>query len=127
MSDEGSSHATRLLLVDDDPRVLASLERTLRREGYEIHTAESPHEALRALAERPFDVILADYKMPGMTGLELLGRAAQRRPETARLLISGWSDQVPRAALQAAGVRALLEKPWDPEELRRVVRENAGA
>jgi response regulator RpfG family c-di-GMP phosphodiesterase len=117
----------RLLLVDDEARILASLSRALRREHYEIHTAESPEEALRILAAQRFELILADYRMPAMTGVELLTRAAKTHPEAARLLLTGWREQVPHGALEDAGIRALLEKPWDPDDLKRVIRESVGA
>ncbi|UCE87069.1 MAG: response regulator [Deltaproteobacteria bacterium] len=126
MSERTSGRARRLLLVDDEARILSSLRRALRREGYEVHTAESPDEALRALDAGSFDLILADYRMPGMTGVEFLARAAERWPDAVRILLTGWSEQVPRAALEAAGVRALLEKPWDPEALKRVIRDSVG-
>ena len=58
----------RVLLVDDEERILASLCRSLRREGYELVTARSPQEALRILEEQDFDAVLTDHKMPGMTG-----------------------------------------------------------
>jgi response regulator RpfG family c-di-GMP phosphodiesterase len=126
VSEPASGSAPRLLLVDDETRILSSLRRALRREGYEIHTAESPHQALRALEAQSFDLILADYRMPGMTGLEFLAQAAKCRPEAVRMLLTGWSEQIPRDALEASGVRALLEKPWDPDALRRLIRETVG-
>ena len=67
----------RVLLVDDEERILASLQRSLRRDGYEIVTACSPQEALQILEEQDFDAVLTDHKMPGMTGVELLARVAR--------------------------------------------------
>jgi response regulator RpfG family c-di-GMP phosphodiesterase len=116
-----------VLVVDDEARILSALRRTLRREGYEILTAETPAEALRILEERPVDLILSDQKMPGMSGLELLARAAERRPSAARLLITGWTEEVPQRQLEALGVRALLPKPWDDGELKRTLRQALGA
>ena len=116
-----------VLVVDDEARILSALRRTLRREGYEILTAETPAEALRILEERAVDLILSDQKMPGMSGLELLARAAERRPAAARLLITGWTEEVPQRELEALGVRALLPKPWDDGELKRTLRQALGA
>ncbi len=111
-----------LLIVDDEARILTALQRALRREGYEIVVAETPSEALRLLDERRVDAILSDHKMPGMSGIELLGRAAARQPSAARVLITGWTEEVPPADLAGIGVRALLPKPWNDAELKATLR-----
>ena len=111
-----------LLLVDDESRILSALRRALRREGYELLAAESARQALRLLDERPVDMVLSDHKMPGMSGLELLGEVAARRPGTARLLITGWPEEVPRDQLERIGIRALIPKPWDQDQLKATVR-----
>ena len=113
-----------LLVVDDEVRILAALRRTLRREGYRILTAETPGEAFRLLDEHPVDLVLSDQKMPGVSGMELLAEASKRRPRAALLLITGWTEAVPREELEALGVRALIPKPWDDAELKRLLREN---
>ena len=111
-----------VLVVDDETRILSAVRRSLRREGYEILTAETPAEALSILEARSVDVILSDHKMPGMNGLEFLALAAQRRPQAARLLITGWPAEVPARDLDALGIRALLAKPWDDTELKAALR-----
>jgi len=113
----------RVLLVDDEPRILSALRRALRREGYEIRMAETPLEALRMLEAEPVDCVLSDHKMPGLTGLELLERVAAQSPGTARLLITGWNEELSSAELERIGVRAVLTKPWDDERLKRTLRE----
>lgn len=119
-----SSSPPVLLLVDDETRILSALRRTLRREGYEILTAESVAEALRILESRKVDLILTDQKMPGMSGLEFLAQVATRYPEVARLLITGWPEEIPADEIERLGIRALIPKPWDDQELRSVLREN---
>jgi response regulator RpfG family c-di-GMP phosphodiesterase len=116
-----------LLLVDDEERILAALRRTLRREGFEILSAESPERGLALLEERAVDVILSDHKMPGMSGLAFLARAARLRPGAARLLITGWPEEVPPGELASVGVRALVPKPWDDAELKAVLRRHSSA
>jgi response regulator RpfG family c-di-GMP phosphodiesterase len=111
-----------LLIVDDEPRILSALRRVLRKEGYEILSAETPEQALALLDERAVDAVLSDHKMAGMSGLQLLSRAAERRPGAARLLISGASDEISRADLERAGVRALVAKPWDDARLKQTLR-----
>jgi CheY-like chemotaxis protein len=115
-----------LLLVDDEAHVLSALRRSLRREGYEIVSAETAAEALRILEAREVDAVLTDQKMPRMGGLELLERAARLRPRAARLLITGWMGEVPRARLEALGVRALIPKPWDDATLKAELRKALG-
>jgi response regulator RpfG family c-di-GMP phosphodiesterase len=115
-----------VLIVDDEIRILTALRRVLRRESYEIITAETPAEALRMLDERRVDLILSDHKMPGMSGLELLAQAARRQPAAGRVLITGWTEEVPAADLEAIGVRALLPKPWDDKELKATLRTALG-
>ena len=114
---------TLLLLVDDEPHILSSLRRALRREGYRILAATAPSEALRLLDAEPVDAILSDHRMPGMSGLDLLAAAACRRPAAARLLITGWPHDIPRERLAKLGIRALIPKPWDDDELKRTLRE----
>ena len=117
-----SSDPPTLLLVDDEARILSALRRSLRREGWRVLTAGTPTEALRLLDEEPIDAVLSDHKMPGMSGLEVLEAAARRRPDAARILISGWPDEIPAGRLEALGILALVPKPWDDAELKRILR-----
>jgi len=116
-----------LLIVDDEVRILTALRRVLRSERYEILTAETPTEALRLLDERRVDLILSDHKMPGMSGLELLARASSKQPSAGRILITGWTEEVPPEELAAVGVCALLPKPWDNAELKATLRAALGS
>lgn len=122
---EPAARAT-VLVVDDEVRILSAVQRSLRREGYDIVTAETPAEALAILAERNVDLIVSDQKMPGMSGLEFLAKAIVLRPGAARLLITGWTEEVPREEMEALGIRALLPKPWDDGQLKQAVREALG-
>jgi len=111
-----------LLIVDDEERILSALRRTLRREGYEVLTSETVHEALAILDARPVDLILSDQKMPGASGLQFLEEAARRRPQAARMLITGWTEEIPPEKLSELGIRALINKPWDDARLKDVLR-----
>ncbi len=109
----------RVLLVDDDQNLLESIRRLLKDE-FELFTAESGQEALGALAAcGPFTVIVADLKMPGMDGIELLSRVSRSSPDTVRILLTGHADL--QAAMDAANLGAVyrfLTKPCPPELLR---------
>ena len=112
-----------VLLVDDEPRVLSALRRSLRREGYRLETAEHPARALERLAASPpVDLVVSDHKMPGMTGAEMLAEVARRWPGTARILLSGWVAEIAEAKLAKADPAAVLGKPWDDAELKAAIR-----
>jgi response regulator RpfG family c-di-GMP phosphodiesterase len=117
-----SKGTATVLFVDDEVRILAALRRTLRREGYRILTAETPEQALRILDEQSVDMIVTDQKMPSMSGLQLLAEVARRRPRVQRLLITGWTEEVPREKIEALGIRAMIPKPWDDGELKATLR-----
>ncbi len=109
----------RVLLVDDDGSVLSGLQNVLRpeRHRWAIRVAEGAEAALTALAAEPFDVVVSDIRMPGMNGLELLGRIHDGWPGTVRVLLSGWSDT---GSITRAGTVAhrYLLKPCDADTLR---------
>ena len=122
MAADSGGRLPLLLVVDDEERILSALSRTLRREGYEIVTSESVYEALRILDERPIDMILSDQKMPGMSGLQFLTEAAKRRPCAVRMLITGWTEEIPPKKLEELGIFALINKPWDDAQLKETLR-----
>ena len=111
-----------LLLVDDEERILSALHRTLRREGYELLSAEGGAEALGILETRAVDAILTDHKMPGMSGPAFLERALALCPTAVPMLLTGWPGAISEAALEKLGVFALLTKPWDDGELKDTLR-----
>jgi adenylate cyclase len=115
-----------LLIVDDEAQILSALRRSLRSEDYEIVTVESGAAALRIIGERRVDVILSDHKMPGMSGVQLLARVAEIRPDTIRMLITGWTHEIPADQLHEVGIRALVTKPWDDAKLKATLRQVLG-
>jgi response regulator RpfG family c-di-GMP phosphodiesterase len=115
-----------VLIVDDEPRIVSSLLRVLRREGYELLSAERPEDALRLVEERAIDCVLSDYKMPSMTGIDLLERIARRHPHAARLLLTGWPNEIDAAARARGGVHTVLQKPWDDADLKLALRKAMG-
>jgi DNA-binding NtrC family response regulator len=82
----------RILLVDDDPLLLAGLKRQLRRQ-FHIETAPGAAEALQMVAEEdPFTVVVSDFRMPGMNGIDLLARIKALQPDTVRMMLTGSTD-----------------------------------
>lgn len=110
-----------LLLVDDEASILTALRRTLRGSGFAIETASSADAALRRLERGDVAAVLSDQKMPGRSGVELLRVVARRWPNVARVLLTGWPEEVPPAVRAELGLRALLPKPWDADALHAVL------
>ena len=110
--------------MDDEPSVLSSLKRLLRRENYRVLTANSGEEALALLAEHEVGVILTDQRMPGMTGTELLTRVRVMRPRTVRMVLSGYTGlESLTDAINRGEIFKFLTKPWDETDLLETIRE----
>ena len=86
------SEVERLLVVDDEAPILHALQRTFEAAGYEVCACSDPAEALDRLREKPYQVLSADYMMPGMTGAEFLAQARVLQPETVRILLTAAHD-----------------------------------
>ncbi len=114
--------APTLLIVDDEPRIVSALRRSLRHEGWRILATGEPEEALRWLETEPIGALVSDQKTRGVSGLDLLEAAARVQPGAVRFLITGWPDAVPQERLAAIGVRALIPKPWDNAQLKALLR-----
>ncbi len=105
----------RILIVDDEPGVLRALERLFRRNGHEVRTAAHAADALVDLEEHVPDVVISDFQMSGMSGVELLRQVAARAPLARRVLLSGYAEV--DGSIDALFVR----KPYDAKELLRLV------
>ncbi|WP_377705843.1 EAL domain-containing protein [Pseudoduganella sp. UC29_71] len=117
------AHGRTVLLVDDEPNILSSLQRLLRRDGYRILTAGSGAEALELLALHRVQVILSDQRMPGMSGSEFLGRAGDLYPDTVRIMLSGYTDlRCVTESVNRGAIYKFLTKPWEDDALRADVR-----
>ncbi len=111
-----------LLLVDDEPNVLTSLKRLLRRDIHTILTANSGLEGLDMLAQHKVDIIISDQRMPGMTGVEFLRAAKVNYPDTIRIVLSGYTElQSVTDAINEGAVYRFLTKPWEDEQLREQI------
>lgn len=115
----------RVLLIDDDINMLASLKRLMRREGFiEVLTAENSESALAALtANKPVAVIVSDYRMPGVDGIELLSQAQALFPETVRMMLTGMAElDVALNAINRGKIFRFLLKPITPEDFLIAIR-----
>ncbi|MEN6374900.1 MAG: response regulator [Smithella sp.] len=113
----------KILFVDDEEMVLQGLQRMLRpfRGEWDMVFVDSGAKALDTMAHEPFDVIVADMRMPVMTGSELLNEVMKYYPETVRIILSGHSDK--ELVFKSMGVtHQYLAKPCNPETLQSIIR-----
>ena len=121
-SDARGSVKKRILFVDDEPAVLASLECLLRRERarWEMVFAVGGESALASLRQGAFDAVVSDMKMPGIDGADLLGQVQRDSPATARIMLSGYADDTELSrALPTSHL--ILRKPCSVTELRAAI------
>ena len=113
-----------LLVVDDEPEVLRSLHDLFRLE-FRVLTHEHPSEALATLAgDTDVDVVMSDQRMPEMSGVQFLERARAVRPDTTRLLFTGYADiKAVIDAVNRGHIARYVAKPWDVDELTTVIRQ----
>ncbi|MFZ5561622.1 MAG: response regulator [Pseudomonadota bacterium] len=113
----------RILLVDDEERILRSLGMLLRMH-YQVFATSDGHEALAILKREKIHVLISDQRMPIMTGTELLRQARAIAPDTIRILLTGYADA--DAALEAVNdgeIFRYINKPWGPKELRDTIAQ----
>ena len=120
------SRATRrVLLVDDEAHILHVVALKLRAAGFDVHTASDGEEGLQAARELHPDLIVTDYQMPFMTGLELAQQLRAETPldRTPILMLTARGFSISRDQLAATNVQAILSKPFSPREVLAKVQE----
>lgn len=112
-----------ILIVDDDEFVLTAMKKALAREGYEVFTAEDGPRALEIAREHPPDLVLCDYVMPQMNGVEVFQAMSELCPDAVRILVTGQADlEVAMSAINEGGVYKFVLKPWNTKDLGVIVR-----
>ncbi|RCS59213.1 EAL domain-containing protein [Parvibium lacunae] len=120
----GHQNQPTLLLLDDEPNILAALKRALRRDGYVIFATTDPEEAFQILAANRIDVVVSDQRMPLMSGTEFLKKVKDLHPKTMRMVLSGYTEvQSITEAINQGAIYKFLTKPWDDEQLRANIAE----
>lgn len=110
-----------ILFVDDEKRVLNSMRGLLRRD-FELFLTTDGSDAVRIAAENSIDVIVADQRMPGMTGIEVLGKVKEISPRTVRILLTGYADpEAVEGSINIGEVFRFLSKPCPPQLLRETL------
>ena len=111
----------RILFVDDEKRVLNAMRGLFRRD-YELFLANSGSDAISIIDDNDIDVIVADQRMPGMTGIEVLAKIKKRSPRTVRILLTGYADPAAiQGSINEGEVFRFLSKPCPPNLLRETL------
>jgi two-component system probable response regulator PhcQ len=120
----------RILLVDDEPNILSALRRCLAGidvsqldgEALQFETFTTPEAAIERSEDQDFNLVISDYRMPSMSGVEFLSRIMQIQPTAPRMIISGFADRdAIIAAVNEVHLTRFIEKPWKDDELRQAV------
>jgi type II secretory ATPase GspE/PulE/Tfp pilus assembly ATPase PilB-like protein/FixJ family two-component response regulator len=121
-ADEPDKTVYRILFVDDEEYVLKAMLRIFRRENYKLLTVVSAAEALDMLKAEPIQVIISDYRMPGMNGADLLRKIKELYPQTIRIMLTGFADvNAIMGAINDGAVYKFITKPWNDDDLRLTV------
>lgn len=111
-----------VVVVDDEPEVLGSLQRLLRHEPYLLRVTDSPDEALAWVEAHDVRLVISDQRMPRMPGTELLATVGERSPGTVRLLLTGYPGPALRSRSPDRLPHRILPKPWEGGPLKRLIR-----
>lgn len=120
----------RILLVDDEPNILKALRRCLAGidvsqldgDALQFETFTTPEAAIERSEHQEFNLVISDYRMPSMNGVEFLSRMRQIQPTAPRVIVSGYADRnAIIAAVNEVHLTLYVEKPWNDEELRHAI------
>jgi CheY-like chemotaxis protein len=113
----------RVMVVDDDPAMLLMVESLLQRAGYRVTGIDQPREAAALLRHDPgaYDLVVTDYNMPELTGMELAAEIGRIRADLPVVISSGFISDEMRSAAQQAGIKGLMQKEYTLEQLGGIV------
>lgn len=119
---EDSAQKPVVLFVDDEPSVLKALTRFARQRKWDADTAISGEEALKLAAQKQYDVVVSDMRMPKMDGTEFLHNMKVAHPNTARILMTGYSDlDALEKVINESGISNYVTKPWNDHVLQEII------
>jgi len=119
----------KILLVDDDEWIRDSMSFFFEAEGCNLLTFETAEEAIEAVKQQSYDIVISDYKLPGMDGLEFLRRVKEKQPNAFEILITAYANREICEEAKMVGVRDIIPKPFTSEDvetsLTRVIENSA--
>ncbi|MFA7691247.1 MAG: response regulator, partial [Methanofastidiosum sp.] len=125
-TDKEKGNSKNILIIDDNPQTLVSLFLSLKNLDLinKVIIAKNAEAALEQFQEHNFNLVISDYKLPGMNGIDLLSYIKDKYPDTTRVLITGFLDKsLKEEAETKASVKLIIEKPWARDSLDRLIQE----
>ena len=110
-----------LMLVDDDEWIRDSMRIFFENEGCNLVTVETAEEALKIIKKQIFDIIIADYRLPGINGIKLFEHVGNSNPGLIKILITAYMDKKVLSDSKKAGINDLIEKPFTSETIEKVL------
>ena len=112
-----------VLFIDDDEMILNAIKRALRNENYNILTVASGNRGLRLLQDQPVSLVVCDYQMPGISGLEVLKDVKTTYPRILTIMLTGQAEvNIAAQAINDCGVYKFILKPWEDADLKITIR-----
>ncbi len=113
----------RILIVDDEETLTFSLYQSfiISKENYEVVTASSGNEAWEKFSENPFDVVVTDITMPGISGIELLKRIKESRPQTHVIIMTAYGSDEKKEEAVLSGAFRYVEKPFEIRRMKELI------
>ena len=122
MTQETKTHVPKILIVDDEALVCWSIEKTLRKAGYETISADSGEKAIEKLRSSSFDLIITDMKLPNADGFDVAATAKRLLPLTPVIMISAFGDEAAHEKASTMKIDCFVDKPFDLSEIASIVR-----
>jgi DNA-binding NtrC family response regulator len=115
--------AASILLIDDERAIRVALRKCLEREGFKVDDCGDPVEGVKLAEKNGYGLVICDYQMPGMLGVDVLRRIKLLQPNTIRIILTAHADMdIAIRAINDGAVYRFLVKPWDNRELVETVR-----
>jgi len=113
----------RILIVEDDEEMKSLLKDFFVEEGFETDSVSNGHDALGILIKKPFDLVITDIRMPGLTGLDILPRIKKLQPGVSIIMITAFGSEEVRRRAYERGATLYLEKPIQFQKLRELIHQ----
>ena len=109
----------KIAIIDDENMVTKTLKTLLKIEGFSnVDTFNNPDHALESIKDNPYDLIISDFIMPDMNGIEFLSKAKEIQPDTTQILLTGYADKENAIrAINEVGIFKYIEKPWNNSDI----------